>query len=417
MKEKRNTSPLLFQFLLLATLLTAALSLAACEDGNQTEDPDGDGETDHPNSDGDTAEADGDAEDGDGETEAEEEVNHYGQVEITEAMPLLKPDGSLNAIGWARHPVIEYNPAYITEELGEKLKEWEHYTIQTPDFVFEVTLANITVLTFASVVVIDYRTDEKFSGFDFGNAEALSFPGSPYGDTTWERYDNLLTVRNENGRRTISFNIPGKFEDPDFQGEVVLYDDPADEGLVVAQPFFEPGLFFFEDKVFGMAAEGEVRVGDRTFIFEPDKSASVLDWGRGIWPTDTWWYWAFGAGEVDGKRVAFNVGPGCGDTSKGSADGIVLDGVIHKVHGFEGSPWQYDPENLMEPWHLLSVDGKLDLTMEPFHHALGDVDLGIYYMTNDKLHGSFHGTLTLDDGRVLAVENFVGFVEHSIQSW
>jgi hypothetical protein len=67
------------------------------------------------------------------------------QTEYTEKTPLLNKDGTLNAKGWARHDVFQYDRNLVKKGIMSR-KEWDFYTISDDKYQILVSFANITMM-------------------------------------------------------------------------------------------------------------------------------------------------------------------------------------------------------------------------------------------------------------------------------
>ena len=78
-----------------------------------------------------------------------------------------------------------------------------------------------------------------------------------------------------------------------------------------------------------------------------------MDWGRGIWPYNTFWIWARGQGRLpnNNKRFALNFGHGFQDYngSQATEDSFFINDEIQKLNAAEIS---YDENNLLNPWRF-----------------------------------------------------------------
>jgi hypothetical protein len=339
------------------------------------------------------------------------------QDEVTMPAPVLEVDGSLATIGWSRHPVFVYDPSRVPEALAGQVKNWDFYSVQSPASYVEVTIAELSLFSFAGVIVIDYVTGEKWTGWDLADHAAVRLPTSPYRESGWEHGDNVIAVRFEDGARVLSFDLAGKFGGVDVSGEIRFDDGPDRQSFAVVHPLQEPGSFFYTDKFVAMRASGWVKAADRDVAFDRRTAWGVLDWGRGVWPKAVQWFWAAGYGEVDGRDVAFNLGAGDDAHATASADGIVVDGVIHKTGSFVDAPWTMDPDDPMKPWRMRSPDGRMDLTLTPTTFAPTDMEMGDFYLHGIKVYGTWSGTLVLDDCSEIDVAGLAGFAERSTQRW
>ena len=66
------------------------------------------------------------------------------QTEYTQETPLLAPDGTLLAKGWARKNVFTYNRDYVKTGIMSR-KEWDFYNICDGEFQILVSFANINL--------------------------------------------------------------------------------------------------------------------------------------------------------------------------------------------------------------------------------------------------------------------------------
>jgi hypothetical protein len=340
----------------------------------------------------------------------------YNDWEITEPTPLLTSDGTLAAWGWARHPYLQYDRERVLAADQERIKEWDYYSIMTPDYHLDITLANISWLVLATVNYTDFNTgDATHNLFIDGNPAALDLPPDPYDSITFGEGDNMLSFQVTPTGRTIGFSFPqSDLFGPAFSGEVHIEDNPAGESLVTAMPFAEPGRFFYTDKIFALPASGTFEIEDQSFVIPAGESWAVLDWGRGVWPEEFEWGWAGAGGLVDGVRFGFNIGFGDEDNSRTTGSAVLYDGVLHKLGEIE---WQYNADDLMQPWQFTSLDGRFEMTLDPAADGSMVLDLGTYRANTTKVYGHCTGEVVLDDGTALTVSDILCFAEHCIQAW
>jgi len=337
------------------------------------------------------------------------------QVEFTSPTNLLSPQGALEAWGWAKHAHMVYNRDAIPADRLDRVKEWEHYTVMSPDFTIGVTMAQIGGLTLGSVEIIDYKTKERKSAMFLAShpKEKSLFPPTPYGNTELRGKESFVSFKFDEGRRLISFNFPKTPTAPAFAGDLELANKSADERTALARPFDQPGQYFYENKIFGMPARGQIKVNDTSYSLPDGKSFAIFDWGRGIWPRKSQWFWGQAAGKIDGEIVAINLGNGYGDDSRGTANAILVGGKLHKLRDVK---IDYDPQDRMRPWTFTSDDGRLDLKFRPIFHQDDKQQMLIASTELHKIHGYFSGKLVLG-GQPIQVDGLLGFAEHMAQRW
>ena len=335
--------------------------------------------------------------------------------EITEAVPLLDGDGTLAAHGWARGPLMEYDRTLVQPEREDQLREWEYYAVFAPKFAIGLTLADLGLLSFSILTLEDYATNEIHDAIMFEDSDALDFPFTPFENTLFESSTGSVEYRFEGDHRSITVlaGAPGSAER--MEARIRLADSEAVQSIAVSHLFDEPGEFFYENKRLGMPATGTVVVGDTTYDFGEGESFGVLDWGRGVWPDEVRWEWGHFTGMTDGHLIGINLGTVNGDDTPGSADSISVDGVLHKL---PESIWEYDLNDIMEPWHFTSDDGRIKLTLMPDFDDSTVLALGPpLTLDRRKVHGVIEGTIGLDDGSTLQVAGVRGAAEYVEIIW
>ena len=388
-----------FLVVILLCFLSALCCITACDEDCEECSCD-EGDTDDDVADDDTADDDDDDSD--------------PQHEITEPIELLNPDGSLKARGWARHPLIMYNPQCVPGHLQSRLKEWDAYLVVTPEVVLSITISDIRLVSFVSYELIEFATDTKESGLVLQFGSMGFMPLDMFGSIDFSQGGNSLSVEYDQGVRVLTAHFEESLLSAECDFSIVLAQDPNEEDVAAAAPFYPPDTFFYENKIVGMTASGEVTVKGKTYTFDPVDSFGVLDWGRGIYPHINEWHWGVAAGYVDGGIAGFNIGDGWLDNSLGTSNAQKINGVLHKLYYVY---FDYDPNRILDNWHVVSDDGKFEATLEPFYYqktGMMILDLG---MLLDKVYGRCSGTMTKDDGTVVEFEDLIGFIEWSSQRW
>lgn len=71
----------------------------------------------------------------------------------------------------------------------------------------------------------------------------------------------------------------------------------------------------------------------------------------------------------------------------------------------------------MKPWQFTDNQGRLDLTFTPFKDRIAQTNLGIIFSEVHQMFGRYNGKAITDDGRVIQIENLVGFAEEHQARW
>lgn len=341
------------------------------------------------------------------------------QMEYTRPTPLLAPDGTLEAMGWARENVFQYDRTLVRHPM--RRKEWDFYQISNGRWMVQLSFANISLGGYASAVLVDLRGGKtlcsKMAMF-LGGADKYVLPA---------RGDAPCTVRMElNGAVFESVTEPLqrtlRFSMGEVHCEFVMDILPRHENITTVLPFpAYPDRYFMTTKQNCMPTRGSFRVGERCWEFSQEDTFTVLDWGRVCTPYRLVWYWGNGSGYVqgpDGKRhlFGFEITWGIGDESSATETCLFYDGVAHKLGPVDVEHFP-KPDGYLRPWVFASQDGRFRMTMEPFYDHHTDLNLLALRMNSHQVHGLWHGTVTLDDGTELEIKDFYAFCEYVENRW
>lgn len=335
------------------------------------------------------------------------------QNEIKSPENLFNDQGVLANPGWARKMYFQYDPRHMAAS-KELLREWDYYFIGSEDLGISVTINSFGSISMLTAKLMNYK-----KGYHLKKTSAIR--------------ENIYQPRDDEGTCYIRCgNAEGMFirkplkhyiklHMPDFyNGETYTLDIalevPETDRMVIATPFVEgKEKFFFNEKLNCLRASGIVKLGDLQHTFLPDRDFGVLDFGRGVWPDQNRWYWGSASGELDGHLFGWNIGYGFGDLSRATENMIFYDGVGHKLDQIVF----YIPEagHMSGPWHIVSNDGRFDMTMEPIMDRTSICDLSRGGSLQHQVFGRFTGICVLDDGTVLNPKDYFGFAEDVSNNW
>ncbi|MDF2486577.1 MAG: putative rane protein, partial [Herbinix sp.] len=222
------------------------------------------------------------------------------QHRITKPTKLLNRSGELIQKGYATSPILEYQRKDVA--LKSRLKEWDYYLINNGNHVVALTIGKSTSLVLVSVSLIDLVNlkETSKSTVIFVSEKKFSMPeSSDTGDLNYHNANTHISFVHRNGKRELILHMNGFLNSEDLDVNIILAQEPKDS-MVIATPFYEGDkLFYYNRKIIGMSASGKARLGNRTFAFHPCNSFGLLDWGRGVWPYHTTWYWSAAQGMID----------------------------------------------------------------------------------------------------------------------
>lgn len=349
-------------------------------------------------------------------------MSHPTQHEITTPSPLLDPRGRLAQVGWARAPLLDCNleqvafyPRPLRFLQRFRVKRWDYYGVTTPDRFFSATVADLGYAGQVFVYTVDFATGrhhEETLTIPF--ARGVTLPrNSTEGESAFDDGRTRLRFQTLPGERRLSVVWPN-FDGKPLAAELTLRLAPHHESTVVVIPI-RGNRFYYNRKVNCLPAAGWLQIGGQRTAITPATCLGNLDWGRGVWEYRSFWVWASASGFLgDGRTVGLNLGFGFGDTSAATENTLILDGRVHKLGQVD---FTYDPADFKRPWRMVSSDGRLDLTFEPFLARVAATNLLVITSEVHQMFGRYRGTATADDGEVIIVDELIGFAEEHRAKW
>ncbi len=157
--------------------------------------------------------------------------------------------------------------------------------------------------------------------------------------------------------------------------------------------------------------------GDQVIHFNPKDTFACLDFGRGIWPFESFWNWAsFSTRLSDSRLVGVNLGAGWTDGTGMTENGLCVDGKLIKLS--EDVAFKYNSENFMAPWHLYTtITDRVNLTFEPFFERQAKTNALIIFSEVHQMFGHFSGTLKTNEGETIQIDNVIGWAEDHHAKW
>lgn len=343
------------------------------------------------------------------------------QYKITQPSRLLNRKGELVQKGYATSLLLEYRRQDVKAK-KIRLKEWDYYLIHNEDFGIALTIGKSASFGLFNATFIDFKNNKYKSKtiVSLIPKGKLDMPeSSEFGDIIYKNNTVSIAFTHENCFRNIYFKIKNFEKGTDFEVSLVLFDEPEDS-MVISTPFREDKkAFYYNQKVIGMKALGTVQYLNSTYSFDSDTSFALLDWGRGVWPYRTTWYWSAGQGYIDGKIFGFNLGYGFGDTSAATENMLFYDGKSYKLKQVQfiipkNEKNEYD---YTSPWIITSSDRRFEMVFLPVLDRNEIRSAGILSTEQHQIFGKFTGTAVIDRHTVIKVKDLLGFAERVENKW
>ncbi|MFW5780595.1 MAG: DUF2804 domain-containing protein, partial [Bacillota bacterium] len=177
--------------------------------------------------------------------------------------------------------------------------------------------------------------------------------------------------------------------------------------------------FYYNEKINCMKAAGKAKLGNDIYSFDNNDSLGLLDWGRGVWTYKNTWYWGSLSAQLpDGNMFGFNIGYGFGDTSNATENMVFFNGRAHKLSKVTFNiPVKDKKDDFMSPWTFSSDDGRFEMKFQPVLNRHANINLGLLCSIQNQVFGKFTGTVVLDDGKKIKIDNLLGFAEKVHNKW
>lgn len=335
------------------------------------------------------------------------------EKELLESVDLCNSKGLLNrnCIGWARKPIINCN---LTGHKYRK-KKWNYWLILNDDCLFSATISNMDYLGMVFIYFYNYKTGEfveKTVASPFGKGcimleginDSLEYINSKMRVSFKGEVENtkMRVDCSEFGKGTISVDL--------------MIKRPENyESINVVIPWSKR-KFQFTSKQNCIPVEGKIIYNGETFELHKENSFASLDFGRGVWPYNTKWNWVTCSGSFNNRIIGFNLGGTWTDGTGMTENGFVIDGTVNKLS--ENIIFEYDKENMMEPWHIKSKDtDRADIKFQPIYKRLAETNAYILKSKVYQILGEFTGDLITDNGEKVHFEKLKGSAEEHIARW
>lgn len=189
-----------------------------------------------------------------------------------------------------------------------------------------------------------------------------------------------------------------------------LHTHGAPDALTVIAPVDGDGRVNVTQKRGALSARGTLEAGGRRWAL--DGGVGGLDYTQGLLARRTAWRWAFATGTLaDGTPLSLNLAEGF---NEGPGENALWVGDT--LHPLPRVRFEYREDELLDPWHLRSADGRVDLTFRPLWAHREERDLKLVTSRFAQPVGHFSGRVQVG-GRTLALARVPGVTERQDTLW
>jgi hypothetical protein len=293
-----------------------------------------------------------------------------------------------------------------------RLKEWQHFAVFGPDFLLAFVALDAHYMASSFCYFVDRASGEKFEHHREGPSAAASIGADLIDDdSTFRMRGHRIHIQNRAsaGWHAASVDIAARKGVPAIAAELEFLTAPGTmQPLEVVLPV-GPNRPAWSRK-FACAAQGQVRVGERTITLDPNRHLVIADFHKAFYPYQMQWTWATCAGFADdGRIVGINL-----------THNVVADDENHNENGlwvgnrlsrFGAARFRFDEADLLAPWHIATTDGRCRVNVDPIGKRSGHIDMGVLMSDYHQPYGIFNGEAVDDDGVTHPIRDFFGVTE------
>ncbi|MER2126843.1 DUF2804 domain-containing protein [Solibacillus sp.] len=340
-------------------------------------------------------------------------MKQHAEKEIIIPTALCDKKGNLNpeAIGFARQPIIDCN---LSGHFMRK-KKWNYWCVYGEEILFSATISHLDYAAVCFVYFLEYETQRYFEKtITIPLGSKINMPSQVLETVNFKSSDMTIQLTYFNGVTHLTVISPN-FDGEHLHAELTIEHPPNDESLNVVIPWNRQ-TFQFTAKHHTLPTSGIVKIGNRRFTFSPEESFAVLDYGRGVWPRQATWNWGMASQLVRGQRIGLNFGGQWTDGTGMTENAIFIDGVMTKIN--EDVHFKYDRTDFMKPWTIRSkFSDEVQLTFTPFFERVAETNAKVIASSVHQMVGYYDGTIQLEDGSTLCIQQMLGCIEEHVAKW
>ncbi len=343
------------------------------------------------------------------------------QKEVTKKQSLLDLKGHIKEEGWARRPIWRYRRSMVKAS-KIRIKEWDYYATFSHQHQIALcaTFSDLGYAALFAIAFIDFKAGkvaqiDAIKPFSFGKMGLVANSGDH--TVGWANKNLRIAFSRRGERRRLFIGSPDLVlpnGEVGLQADLIVHQSPTLESLNIATSWKQKRkAFYLNEKMSCMPTEGKVTLGSKEIKLSDDESSTVLDWGRGNWTYKNRWYWATASGFVDNVPIGLNFGYGFSDRSSATENAIIYKNKVHKLDEVtlqQGSTYT-------DKWEVFDNQNRVNLVFTPSVDRIGYFNFLIIKSDQHQVFGSYSGTVVLDDGEIVKIENLLGFAEVVYNRW
>ncbi len=274
-----------------------------------------------------------------------------------------------------------------------RLKEWVGFTIMHPGLAASMIIQDAHYLASSEIYAHSRPGGQLFQHAANAAGGSPQLPARLYGGRcrfSGKGYRIEYDFGQPGASHVIRVDIAATRRAPAFAGELVLDDSRASAPLSVSAALH--GGQMYTNKVI-FPAQGQLRIGDETVVFQPDRDLVILDEHRSFLPYRSFWVWGTFAQQTPQGIVGANFAHRRQQPGTQEESCLWTPGGGGKAEPLAEITFTPASDGPSAPVHVTSADGRLDVTFEPEGRKSVKHQFGVFAIDYFQMYGTYRGVV------------------------
>ena len=330
---------------------------------------------------------------------------------------ILTTKGTLNEEGFSFEELKTYNKEAVPFIYKSRLKEWDYYSFVNDEMGFLLTISNNSYMSYVSCSFVDLINKSYLTKtfLTFFSPNKFKLPLSPKkGNILLNTAHYYIVVKKTTNNIKILAKLNSFLKKQDLIINLDVTNTNKNNSIFILHPFKNKHHFYYNFKENLLLGKGYIKLGNVTKSFEGN---GVYDFGRGIWPYKTEWFWISSSLKNEKESKGFNLGCGFGSLQD-SENVVYLNDEHYKLSDLilDIPKNEKGKINYLDEWKLKDEKGNISLSFTPIVNRKDSLNFLILSTHQNQVFGKFNGEIKVEN-KVIKFKDQVGFIEHFKIRW
>ena len=329
---------------------------------------------------------------------------------------ILTNKGTLVEEGISFEEVKKYNKENIPFLYKSRIKEWNYYSFLNDQNGFLITVANNTYMSYVSFSFVDFVAKKYITKTYLSiGSNNIHLPKSPLkGNIEINDHRYFISIKNQQDSTKIIAKFNHFVKKMDLTVSLNVTNKNKGNSIYILHPFKNKHHFYYNYKENLLIGDGYLKLGNKKTVFNGN---GVFDFGRGIWPYKTEWFWISSSYVEKENSLSFNLGLGFGQAQQ-TENILYVNDIKYKLKDLDIiiPKNEKDKISYLDTRTLKSQDGDINLTFTPIINRHDKLNFAILSTSQNQVFGKFSGEIKTKE-KVFKIQDQIGFIEHFKNRW